>query len=262
MSKGGKATIHPTAVVDRDAMLGPGSVVEPFAIVGAGVEVGAEATIGARATVTGLTRIGAGCHIGVGAVIGGAPQDRKYTGEPTRVEIGDGTHVRDYSTINRGTQAAGVTRIGKRCFIMSYVHIAHDCRIGDDVVLANAVQLAGHVDIDDGAQVGGSSPIHQFVRIGRLSFVGGGSRVPRDVPPFALAAGYPMHLYGINAEGLRRAGFDSATRLALKRAFRLLFNANTSRGESVTRIDAELGHVPEVAHLVEFVTRSDRGVLV
>lgn len=254
--------IHATAVVDPNAAIGRGAVVEPFAIIGPDVVIGPETTIGPRATIIGATRIGAGCHVGVGTVIGAAPQDRKYGGETTRVEIGDGTHIREYSTVNRGTRASGATRIGRRCFIMSYVHIAHDCRIGDDVTLANAVQLAGHVDIDDGAQVGGSSPIHQFVRIGRLSFVGGGSRVPRDVPPYALAAGYPMQLYGVNVEGLRRAGLDAETRLALKRAFRLLFNSHLNRSEGLTRVETELGHVREVAQVVEFVARSDRGVLV
>jgi UDP-N-acetylglucosamine acyltransferase len=164
--------IHSTAVVDAAAELGPEVVVEPYAIIGSGVRIGDSTTVAARATVVGDTNIGSGCHIGIGSVVGTDPQDLKFQGERTTLEIGDSTHLREYTTINRGTAASGSTVIGRRCYFMSYVHVAHDCRIGDDVVLANAVQLGGHVAIDDNAQIGGATPIHQFVHIGTHAFVG------------------------------------------------------------------------------------------
>jgi UDP-N-acetylglucosamine acyltransferase len=254
--------IHSTAVVDAAAELGPEVVVEPYAIIGSGVRIGDSTTVAARATVVGDTNIGSGCHIGIGSVVGTDPQDLKFQGERTTLEIGDSTHLREYTTINRGTAASGSTVIGRRCYFMSYVHVAHDCRIGDDVVLANAVQLGGHVAIDDNAQIGGATPIHQFVHIGTHAFVGGGSRVPNDVPPYTMAVGNPSRLFGINTEGLRRADFDPELRLALKRAYRLLFNSAWPRIDAVEFLRAESGHIPQVMELVSFVERSERGVLV
>ncbi len=256
------ARVHPTAIVDSSAELDLDVVIEPHAIVGPRVQVGAGTTVGARATLYGPTRIGAGCSIGVGAVLGTDPQDLKYGGEETTLEIGDDTNIREYVTVNRGTTASGSTVIGQRCYLMSYVHVAHDCRLGNDVVLANAVQLAGHVEIGDHAQMGGSTPVHQFVRIGTHAFVGGGSRVPQDVPPYARTAGNPIRLYGINSVGLRRAGFDCDLRMAIKRAYRLLFNSTLTRSEGVDRVRTESGHLPEVAHLLDFVAASRRGVMV
>ena len=254
--------IHATAVIDPGAELGLDVVVEAYAIIGPRVRVGAGTTVAARVTLLGPSRIGAGCSIGIGAVIGTDPQDLKYDGEETTVEIGDETRIREFATVNRGTAASGSTVIGRRSYLMSYVHVAHDCRIGDDVIISNAVQLAGHVTIDDYAQVGGLTPVHQFVRIGRHAFVGGGSRVPQDVPPFAKTAGNPMRLYGINAVGLKRAGFSSEIRMAIQRAFRILFNSDLARSAAVERVQSEMGHIPEVAHLLEFVQASERGVTV
>lgn len=256
------ARIHPSAVVDPGAELGLDVVVEPFAIVGAGVRVGAGATVGARATLLGPATIGAGCSIGVGAVIGTEPQDAKFRGERTTVEIGDDTTIREYVTVNRGTTASGVTSIGRRCFLMAYAHVAHDCHLGDNVVLANSVQLGGHVEIDDHAHVGGATAVHQFTRIGRRAFVGGGSRVTQDVPPFSRGAGNPMRLLGINAVGLQRGGVPPDVRAALHRAFRLVFNSKRSRQEAVEQVRAESGHVAEVAHVLEFLSTSERGVTV
>jgi UDP-N-acetylglucosamine acyltransferase len=254
--------IHPTAVVDKSAELGPDVVIEPYAIVGAGVRIGDGTTVAARATIVGQTRIGSGCQIGIGSVVGTDPQDRKFLGEHSTLEIGDETCLREYTTINRGTAATGATVIGRRCYFMSYAHVAHDCRIGDDVVLANTVQLGGHVTIDDSAQIGGATAIHQFVHIGTYAFVGGGSRVASDVPPYTLAAGNPLRLCGINGKGLRRAGFNPELRLALKRAYRLLFNSTTPRLEALATVRAEGGHLSEVRELLGFVERSERGVLV
>lgn len=256
------ARIHATALVDPAARVGADVVIEPYAMIGPHVVVGQGCTIGPRVTIEGHTSLGAGCTVGVGTVLGTAPQDRKYAGEATRLRIGDDTVVREYVTVNRGTAASGETVIGNRCYLMAYVHVAHDCRLGDGVILANAVQLAGHVTIDQSAQVGGLTPIHQFTRIGRFAFVGGGSRVPQDVPPYGMVAGNPLRQCGINVEGLRRAGFSSDTRRALKRAFRLLFNSSLNRADALQRVELELGHVEEVAHLVEFLRTSSRGILV
>lgn len=254
--------VHPTALVDPGAQLGPGVEVGPFTVLGPGVEIGEGTVIGPHAVIERNTALGRRCHVGAGAVLGADPQDLKYRGEATRLEIGDETTIREYATLHRGTSATGRTRVGSRCYVMAYVHVAHDCVIEDAVVLANAVQLAGHVHIETCASIGGCTPVHQFVRIGRHAFVGGGSRVPQDVPPYTRAAGNPMRLYGINSVGLARAGMPAPARAALKRAYRLLFNSELSPTQAVDRLRMESPHVPEVMHLVDFIATSRRGVLV
>jgi len=253
--------VHHTAIVDPSAELGPDVVVGPFAIVGPGSVVGAGTEIAARALVDARTRVGRDCYLGVGSIVGGAPQDLKYRGEPTSVEIGDGTRIREYTTVNRGTAASGRTIVGRHCFLMSYVHVAHDCVIEDGVVLANTVQLGGHVHVAGHAAIGGSSAVHQFVRIGTHAFVGGGSRVPQDVPPYARAAGNPLRLYGTNAVGLRRAGFAPQVRLALQHAFRLLFNSDLTTTEALDHLREARDQPEEVRHLLDFVASTERGVL-
>lgn len=256
------AEIHRTALIDPGAHLGAGVSVGPFAVLGPGVEIGPGSVIGPHAVIVRDTAVGRRCTVGAGAVLGADPQDLKYRGEPTHLDIGDDTTIREYATLHRGTAATGRTLVGRRCYLMAYVHVAHDCVIEDDVVLANAVQLAGHVHIETRASVGGLTPVHQFVRIGRLAFVGGGSRVPQDVPPFARAAGNPMKLYGINSTGLTRAGVPAEVRAALKHAFRLLFNSHLSVSQAVEQLRAESAHIAEVMQLVDFVVTSQRGVLV
>jgi UDP-N-acetylglucosamine acyltransferase len=256
------AEIHGTAVVDPGARLGAGVSIGPFAVVGPGVEIGQGTVVGPHAAIVRDTTVGSRCTVGAGAVLGADPQDLKYHGEPTRLDIGDDTTIREYATLHRGTAATGRTVVGRRCYLMTYVHVAHDCVVEDDVVLANAVQLAGHVHVESRASVGGLTPVHQFVRIGRLAFVGGGSRVPQDVPPFARAAGNPMKLYGINSIGLTRAGVPADVRAALKHAFRLLFNSHLGLSQAVEQLRAESAHLPEVMQLVDFVVTSQRGVLV
>lgn len=256
------AGIHGTALIDSGACLGTGVSVGPFAVVGPGVEIGAGTVIGPHAVIVQDTTVGSRCTVGAGAVLGADPQDLKYHGEPTCLEVGDQTTIREYATLHRGTSATGRTVVGQRCYLMAYVHVAHDCVIEDDVVLANAVQLAGHVHIESRASIGGLTPVHQFVRIGRLAFVGGGSRVPQDVPPFARAAGNPMKLYGVNSTGLTRAGVPAEVQAALKHAFRLLFNSHLGLGRAVEQLRAQSAHIPEVMQLVDFVVTSQRGVLV
>jgi len=252
--------VHPTAHVDPSAELEAGVTVGPGAIIGPNVVVGAGCRIEARAVLERNVRIAPGCRVGIGSILGGDPQDVKYRGEETWVEIGPDTTIREYSTVNRGTSHSGRTTIGARCFVMTYVHVAHDCHVGDDVTLANGVQMAGHVEVEERAVVSGLVPIHQFVRIGTLTMIGGGSRVNQDIPPYTRAVGNPTRLVGVNSIGLERAGVPTETRAAIKRAYRLLFNAGLPRTEGIIRVRAELMGVPEVERLVEFLERSRRGV--
>lgn len=252
--------VHPTALVDPGAQLGQDVEVGPFAIVGPAVTVGDGCRIMARATLERNVRLGQGVVIGIGSVIGGDPQDLKYQGEETWVEIGDRTVVREYSTVNRGTPASHLTRIGRGSFIMSYVHLAHDCHVGDGVIIANGTQLAGHVTVHDRAILSGLVAVHQFVTIGSMAFVGGASRVNQDIPPFVKAVGNPVELYGLNTVGLRRANFSAEAVTALKRAYRLFFNSDLNLTQAQERARAELPDLPEVNLLVEFVASSQRGV--
>lgn len=254
--------IHRTALIDPTAQLGTDVSVGPYSIVGPRVTVGARTSIAAHAVIERNTRVGEGVKIGYGTVIGNDPQDLKYKGEETWVEVGDGTIIREYCTINRGTTATGKTTVGERCFLMTYVHVAHDCSVGNDVIIANSVQMAGHVTVDDRAIISGLVPIHQFVRIGTYAFVGGASRVNQDVPPYTKAVGNPVHLYGLNSVGLQRAGFPPEVKLALKRAYRLLFNSDLTVSQGIARARVELPQVPEVENFLKFIEASQRGVLV
>jgi len=259
MKKGG---IHPTAIVSSRAKLGERVEVGPFAIIGEGCEVGDDCQIAPRATLERDVRLGTGVKVGVGSVLGGAPQDLKYAGEHTTVEIGDGTVIREYSTINRGTSQSFKTTVGSRCLLMSYVHLAHDCHVGNGVILANGVQLAGHVVIDDKATISGLSAVHQFVRIGRYSFIGGMSRVSKDIPPFLKAVGNPVRLYGLNGVGLQRNGFADDVVRELKRAYRLFFRSDLNLSQAIERANSELERFPEVVELMRFVEESERGVVI
>jgi UDP-N-acetylglucosamine acyltransferase len=254
--------IHRTALVDPTADLGPDVSVGPYCVIGPRVTVGERCTIAGHTVIERNNRVADNVRIGYGTVIGSDPQDLKYKGEETWVEIGSGTIIREYCTINRGSTATGKTTIGERCFIMTYVHIAHDCVIGNDVIIANSVQMAGHVTVHDRAIVSGLVPIHQFVRIGTYAFVGGGSRVNQDVPPYTKAAGNPVHLYGLNSVGLQRAGFAPEVKLALKRAYRLVFNSDLTVSQGVARARVELPEVPEVEEFLRFIEASQRGVMV
>jgi len=253
-------TVHPTAIVDPGADLGCGVEVGPFALIGPHVTVGDDCVIGPRATLERNVRLADRVKVGQGSILGGDPQDLKYKNEETWVEIGADTVIREYSTINRGTAATHVTRVGARCFIMTYVHLAHDCHIGDQVIIANGTQLAGHVTVHDRATLSGVVAVHQFVTIGSFAFVGGMSRVNQDIPPFVRAVGNPVELYGLNSIGLQRAGFSDETVRALKRLYRLFFNSDLNLSQAADRSRVEVPPLPEVEQFLEFVMRSQRGV--
>jgi UDP-N-acetylglucosamine acyltransferase len=252
--------IHPSALVSRDAVIGEGVDIGPFAIVGDRCVVGDGCVIAARATLERNVTLAAHVKIGSGSILGGDPQDLKFRGEETFVEVGEGTTVREYATINRGTAHSHRTTVGSKCLIMSYVHLAHDCHVGDHVILSNGVQLAGHVTVEDRASISGLSAVHQFVRVGRYSFVGGCSRVAKDVPPFVKAVGNPVRLYGLNSVGLQRNGFDEHTVRELKRAYRLLFRSELNVSQAIERAREEIEPLGEVDAFLRFVEQSERGV--
>jgi UDP-N-acetylglucosamine acyltransferase len=256
------AAIHSTAIVHPSAQIGDGVEVGPFAIVGPNCVVGAGSVIAARASLERNVTLGANVKVGVGTVLGGDPQDLKFKGEETVVEVGEGTTIREYSTINRGTSQSFKTTVGKGCFLMSYVHLAHDCHVGDGVIISNGTQLAGHVTIDEKAIVSGLVAVHQFATIGRFSFIGGCSRVAKDVPPYVKAVGSPIKLYGLNSVGLERNGFPEDVRRELKRAYRLFFKSELNLSQARERASAELHAFPEIQEFLAFFDRSDRGSVV
>lgn len=257
----GPPAIHPTAVVDPAAELAPAVQVGPYAIIGPNVFVGERTQVGPHAYLARDTEIGPDCVIGKGAVLGTDPQDLKYEGEETRLVVGARTTVREFATLNRGTRASGLTRVGDDCLIMAYAHVAHDCVIGNHVILANAVQMGGHVQIGDWAIVGGLCALHQFIRIGTHAMLGGASRVPKDIPPFTRAAGHPCRLYGLNSVGLQRRGFSEEARRDLKRAYRALFASHANLSQAIETLRRS-PLSPEVERLVAFVESSERGVTV
>lgn len=254
--------IHETAIVDPGAEIGPGVVIGPYTVIGPEVKVGAGTEIGPHVQIEGDTTLGEECRIFKGAVLGTEPQDLKFQGERTRLEVGDRTVIREYATLNRGTSARGVTVVGSDCLLMAYTHVAHDCELGNHVILSNAVNMAGHVVIEDWVIIGGITPIHQFVRIGAHAFVGGGSRIPQDIPPYCRAAGNPPKLYGLNAVGLERRGFSQETRRALKQAYRLVFMSGLNVGQGVARAQEEGELIPEVRHFLSFIRESERGITI
>ncbi|MGE0288394.1 MAG: acyl-ACP--UDP-N-acetylglucosamine O-acyltransferase [Bradyrhizobium sp.] len=254
--------IHPTAIISPQAALARDVSVGPYAIIEAGVEIGEGTSIGPHAVIEGRTRIGRNNRIFQFAAIGGPPQDKKYRGEPTEVEIGDGNTIREYVTINRGTtQDAGVTRIGNDNWIMAYVHFAHDCQIGNHTIFANACQLAGHVHVDDWAILGATTLVHQFVHIGAHSFTGMGTYLPQDLPPYVTAAGNTARPYGINSEGLKRREFSTQAISGLKRAYRTLYRSGLGMEDALRELQAQSRDCPEVRTILDFISRSSRGIL-
>jgi len=257
----GGPRVHESAVVHPEAVLAEDVSIGPYCIVGPEVVLGAGCLLDSHVRLDGPLEVGAGNRFHHGAAVGGAPQDLKYTGARSFLRIGDGNVFREYCTVNRATDEGCATVIGNRNLIMAYVHVAHDCVIGDSVILANSVHLAGHVEIEDHAIVGGVTPVHQFVRIGCYSIVGGGSRVPKDMPPYLKAAGNPLRVVGLNSVGLERHGFSGEVRRALKFSFRQLYRSKHNVSQAVEGIRAECGGVPEVEHLLEFIRASHRGIV-
>ena len=255
-------SIHPTAIVHPSAKLGRGVVVGPYSTVGENVEIGDHSVIGPHVVVTGHTTIGSDNRIFQFCSIGEQPQDKKYAGEPTRLEIGDRNTIREFCTFNCGTaQDAGVTRLGNDNWIMAYVHLAHDCQVGDNTIFANNAQLAGHVQVGDWAILGGFTVVHQFVRIGAHSITAMGTILLQDLPPFVMAAGNPAEPRSINAEGLKRRGFSVAAIAAIKRAYKTLYKAGMKLDEARAALEAESLTVPELSVLAGFLVASGRGIV-
>ncbi len=254
--------IHPTAIVHPGARLDTSVDVGAYSIIGEHVEVGEGTSIGPHAVIDGHTRIGRANRISAFSVIGGPPQDKKYAGEPTRLEIGDRNTIREYCTCSTGTvQDAGVTRIGNDNWIMAYCHIAHDCQIGDDIIFANNTQLAGHAVVQNFAVIGGFTGVHQFVRIGAHSMTGGGTMLRQDLPPYVTAAGNPTKTFGINAEGLRRRGFSDDTINGITRAYKILYRSGLTLADAQTSIAAQADDLPELRILAEFLGAAKRGIV-
>jgi UDP-N-acetylglucosamine acyltransferase len=252
--------IHPSAIVSADANLGEDVEIGPYAIIGESCTLGDGCRIAARAVLERNVLLGRNVKVGIGSILGGDPQDLKFRGEHTTVEVGDDTTIREYATINRGTAHSFKTSIGANAFIMSYVHLAHDCHVGDGVILSNGTQLAGHVTVEDRAILSGLTAVHQFVRIGTFSFVGGCSRVAKDIPPYLKAVGNPMRLYGLNTVGLDRHGFAEPVKRELKRAYRLFFRSELNLTQARERAMTELEPYPEVQTFLRFFEETQRGV--
>jgi len=253
--------IHPTAIISPGAQLHESVEVGPFTIIEENVIIDAGSSVASSVLIAAGARIGKNVKISHGAVIATKPQDLKFGGEETIVTIGDNTVIREYATVNRGTKESGSTDVGKDCMIMAYTHVAHDGKIGDRVIMANSVNLAGHVHIGDWAIIGGLVPVHQFVRIGAHSMIGGGFRVQQDVCPYALLGGYPLKVIGLNRVGLTRRNFPAETIAALQAAFKLLFFSQLNTRQGLDRVRDEVAPLAEVRELLEFIETSPRGVI-
>ena len=253
--------IHPTAIVDSRAQLGADVKVGPYAIIRENVIVGDRCEIGSHAIIDPFVNIGPDCRIFQFASVGAAPQAIKFKGEETWVKIGRGTVIREFVTINRGTEfGGGITEVGEENFLMAYCHIAHDCKTGNRVIMANNATLAGHIIIEDGVTIGGLTAIHQFVRVGAFAYVGGKSAVVKDIPPYVIAAGDRAALHGLNSVGLKRMGMPDSTLSALKRTYRIIFRVGLTVKEAIERVKAEVEQIPEVVRFIEFIQNSSRGI--
>ena len=254
--------IHPSAIVHPGARLGGNVSIGAYSLIGEHVEIGDDTWIGPHVVIEGHSRIGRGNRVFQFASLGAVPQDKKYAGEPTRLEIGDGNTIREFCTLNCGTaQDAGVTRLGSDNWIMAYVHIAHDCRIGDHTIFANNAQLAGHVHVGDYAILGGFTGVHQFVHIGAHSFTAIATVLVHDLPPYVMAAGDSAKPYGINSEGLRRRGFSSTALAAIKRAYKTLYKSGLTLDQARAQLAEQAKACAEVGLLAEFLQGSTRGIV-
>lgn len=254
--------IHPAAVIDESAKIATGVSIGPYSVIGSDVEIGEGTWIGPHVVINGPTRIGRNNRIFQFNSIGDISQDKKYEGEVSSLEIGDRNTIREYCTFNRGTKhGGGVTRVGSDNWIMAYVHIAHDCQVGNDIVMANNATLAGHVTIGDHAVLGGFTLVHQFCAVGAHSFSAMGTAIGKDVPPFVMVAGQPASPRGLNNEGLKRHGVDSGTLQLLRRAYKTVFRSGLKAQQAVEQLDRLGTQSPEVRVLAEFIRTSTRGIV-
>ncbi len=252
--------VHPTAIIEEGAALDEGVEVGAYSVIGPHVTIGAGTRIHPHVVVDGKTTIGAGCNIFPFACIGTQTQDLKFTGGETFVEIGDRTTLREYVTVNAGTNAGEITCVGSDCTILAYGHVAHACKVGDEVIMSNGATLAGDVIVEDQAIIGGLTGVHQFTRIGRLCMVGGCSKIVKDCPPFMIVDGSPAQMRGVNVIGMERKGIEGTVRDALKKAYRALFRKGLSTQQALEEIRSLELSCPEVDHLMAFVEESDRGI--
>ncbi|MEW6333065.1 MAG: acyl-ACP--UDP-N-acetylglucosamine O-acyltransferase [Thermodesulfobacteriota bacterium] len=253
--------IHPTAVISSDATLAEGVGVGPYSIVGPDCHIGKDTQIGPHVVIESHTDIGEGCRISQFASIGSPPQDLKYRGEDTRVVIGNHNTIREYVTIHRATASdSGVTRIGNHNLLMAYCHVAHNCTLGDHIIMANAANLGGHVHVEDFAIISGLSGIHQFTRIGAHCIIGGASAVTKDIPPYVMAAGNYARLFGLNLIGLKRRGFSDEAIQALKTAYRIVFRSSLLLSAAIDKIEKEVADLPEIRTFLDFIRKSERGI--
>lgn len=250
-----RAIVHPKAQLGENITVGPNTIIEQDVIIGSGTIIGANALIANGA------RIGKECHLHHGAVVGTVPQDLKFRGEATYLEVGDHTTIREYVTLNRGTGETGRTIIGHHCYIMAYAHVAHDCTVGNHIILANAVNMGGHVTIEDFAVVGGIVAIHQFCHIGRHVMIGGGFRVTKDVPPFILAGHEPLAYQGLNVVGLRRRNFTPDVIDNIEKAYQAIYHEKLNVSQALEKIKATLPQTDEIIRIVDFIERSKRGII-
>ena len=253
--------IHPTAIVSSKAEIDAGVKIGPFSVIGENVHIGKDTFVGSHVVIEPFVTIGSDCQVFQYAAIGAPPQSIKFKGEKSYVKIGRANIIREFATIHRGTAfGGGITEIGDECFLMAYTHVAHDCIIGRQVVMANNATLAGHIEIGDYATIGGLSAIHQFAKIGEYAFIGGKTGVPKDIPPYVIAAGERASLRGLNTVGLKRQGFSRQTLTQLKKAYRIIFRIGLTLNEAIERVKAEVEQIPEVVRFIEFIKSSERGI--
>jgi UDP-N-acetylglucosamine acyltransferase len=253
--------IHPTAIIDKKANLDTTVTVGPYCVIKDSVTIGPGTEIGSHVTIGQYTEIGKDCRIFDHASVGTVPQDLKFKGEKTTLKIGENTVIREFATVNRGTAVGGgITEVGAYNFLMAYTHIAHDCKTGKGVIMANNATLAGHITCEDYATIGGLVAVHQFVRIGAYAYVGGKSAVVKDIPPYVIAAGDRARLHGLNSVGLKRHGFSKETLLSLKKTYRIIFRIGLTLNEAIERVGAEVDSVPAVENLINFIKDSRRGI--
>lgn len=254
------ANIHPTAIVDKSAEIGEDVEIGPYCVIGPQISLGRGSKLISHVNVDGKTSIGEECTIYPFASIGTKTQDLKYKGGEPGVVIGSKTTIREYVTVNAATSDGDYTRVGSGCLIMAYAHVAHDCEVRDEAIMANCATLAGHIVVEEKTIIGGLTAVHQFVRLGRMSIMGGCSKVIKDVPPYMMADGHPLEVKGLNSVGLKRRNVSPEHRKVLKEVYRILYRQNLTTRDAVEKIRSEIERIPEVGHILEFIEGSERGI--